>query len=171
MKRLTRKGATLAEMLVTLTLFSALAFAAAGTFNSSQESLDWNYHALSLQKELRKTLVTMTQELRESSPSSPNPISVTSNSMTFQIPSSVAGNIVTGWTQINYALAANNAVTRTVGGQTTSLGNDVQALSFVYPVDVVTAPRTVQIQITGSRTTLKRTITRTVTGQVVLRNP
>ena len=171
MKHLTRKGITLAEMMVALTIFSALAFAAAATFNSSQDSLDWNYQALSLQKELRKTLFTMTQEIRESSPSSPNPIAVTSNSMIFQIPSSVAGNIVTGWTQINYALAANNTVTRTVGGQTTSLGNDVQALSFVYPVDAVTAPRTVQIQITGSRTTLKRTITRTVTGQVVLRNP
>ena len=164
------KGSTLLEMMVTLTVFSVLLFAAAGAFDASQESLDWNYRALSLQKELRKILLTMTQEMRESSPSSPNPITTGPNSITFQIPSSVSGNLVTGWTQITYGLGLNNMVTRAVNGQTTTLGNNVQALNFVYPVDPVTAPRTVQIQITGSQTTLKRTMTRTITGQVVLRN-
>ena len=171
MKQRTSRGATLVEMMLTLTLFSTLAFAAAGTFNSSQESLDWNYHALSLQKELRKALFTMTQELRESSPSSPNPISMSTTQISFQIPSGVAGNTVTSWTPIIYSLGPNNTVTRNVNGQVTTIGNNIQTLNFIYPVDALTAPRTVQIQITGSSTTLKRTITRTVTGQVVLRNP
>lgn len=170
MKPLNEKGTSLVEMMVTLVLFSALAFAAASAFNSSQDSLDWNYQALSLQKELRRTLSTMTQEIRESSPSSPAPISISANSLSFQIPDSISGNIVTSWTPIIYALGANNSVLRTAKGQTTTLGNNVQTLNFTYPVDAVTAPRTVQVQITGSKTTLKRTITRTVTGQVVLRN-
>ena len=171
MKCPARKGTTLTEMMVTLTLFSVLTFAAMGAFNSSQDSLDWNYQALSLQKELRKTLLTMTQEIRESSPSSPAPISISDNQILFQIPSGVSGNIITGWIPIVYALGANNTATRTVNGQTTIIGNNIQALNFVYPVDAVTAPRTVQIQIVGSKTTLKRTINRTVIGQVVLRNP
>ena len=157
-------------MMVTLTVFSVLLFAAAGAFDTSQNSLNWNYHGLTLQKELRKTLSTMTQEMRESSPSSPTPISIGLNSINFEIPSSVSGNTVAGWTQITYAMGPNNTVTRTANNQSTTMGSDIQALNFIYPVNSVTAPRTVQIQITGSRTTLKRTITRTVTGQVVLRN-
>jgi len=158
-------------MMATLAVFSILTVAAAGAFNTSQDALNWNYHALALQKELRRTLSTMAQEIRESSPSSPAPITTGTNAITFQIPSSVAGNAVTAWTQITYALGTDNRVTRTSNNQTTTIGTDVATLSFTYPVNPMTAPRTVQIQITGTRTTLKRTITRTVTGQVVLRNP
>lgn len=166
-----REGFTVVEITMALVLFSLLTLAGAGVFENSQDALNWNYHGLTLQKELRRILLTMSQELRESSPSSPTPISTGSNTITFEIPATVSGNTVTGWTQITYALAPNNTVTRNVNGQTTSIGNDVTALNFAYPVNPVSAPRTVQIQITGNRVTLKRNITRTVTGQVVLRNP
>lgn len=166
-----RRGFTLVEIMVALALFSILILVASRIFQNSQESLDWNYHTLSLQKELRRTLSTMSQELRESSPSSPTPITTGSNTITFEIPATVSGNAITGWTQITYALSSNNTVTRTANGQTTSIGNNVTALNFLYPVNAVTAPRTMQIQITANQTTLKRNITRTITGQVVLRNP
>lgn len=167
-----KRGFTLVEIMVALALSSILILVASRIFQSSQESLDWNYHALCLQKELRRTLLTLSQELRESSPSSPTPITTGSNTITFEIPAAVSGNAITGWTQITYTLSPNNTVTRTVNGQTTFIGNNVTALNFLYPFNSVTAPRTVQIQITGSRTTtLKRNITWTITGQVVLRNP
>lgn len=169
MKR--KSGYTLLEMMVTLVVFSLLALAAASVFNQSQDSLDWNYQALTLDKELRRALFTMAREIRESSPSSPTPLTATSNSLAFEIPASVSGNTVTNWTQITYTLGAGNTVTRTSSGQTTPMGNNVTALNFTYPADPVTQPRTVQIQMTGARAALKRTVTRTVTGQVVLRNP
>ena len=165
-----RKGYGLLEMMVTLSLFSLLTIAVAGVFDTSQESLNWNYHELELQKGLRNTLAVMSQEIKEASPSSPTPITISPNRIVFEIPSAVSGNTVTGWTQIRYDLNGNGQVLRTVGTQTTSLGNDVQALSFAYPLNAVSAPRTVQIRITGSRTTLKRNITVTVTGEVTLRN-
>lgn len=165
------RGYTLTEVLVTLTIFSLLTVAVGGVFDSSQQSLDWNQNALTLQKELRRTLSTMSQEIRESSPSSPTPLTVASNSISFEIPAVISGNVVTAWTRIDYALGPDNRVRRTANGQTTVIGAEVQSLNFIYPVDPVTAPRTVQIQITGTRTGLRRTVTRTVTGQVVLRNP
>lgn len=164
------RGSTLLEVMVTLVLFSILAFTAMGVFDHSQNTLNWNYHALALQQDLRKSISTFSQELRESSPSSPRPITTSATAITFQIPSAVSGNTVTAWKQITYALA-NNTLTRTVNGQSTTIGNNIQSVNFLYPVNALTAPRTAQIQITGFRNTLNRTITRTETGQVVLRNP
>lgn len=156
-------------MMVGLLLFSILAVASTSLFNQSQDSLNDSYHALALQKDLRKTISTMSQELREASPSSPSPVMTSPNGITFQIPETVSGNAVTAWLQISYVLA-NNVLTRTANGQTTTLGNDIQSVNFIYPVSP-TSLRTVQIQVRGSRNTLKRTLTRTETGQVVLRNP
>jgi prepilin-type N-terminal cleavage/methylation domain-containing protein len=165
------EGFSLAEMVVTLFILSTLAAAGTAVFTSSQESLDTNYHRLILQQELRKILWTMSQEIRESSPSSPTPITTGTNSITFEIPNAVSGNQVTQWTQVHYGLAPDTTVTRTSNGQTTVMGNSVQSLNFVYPLDAGTAPRSVQIQITGSRNTLKRNLSVTLTGQVTLRNP
>lgn len=164
------RGYSLFETLVSVFIFSLLALAMAGIFNASQESIDWNYQELALQKELRRTLAAMTQEIRESSPSSPVPITIGTNTLSFQIPSSISANLVTGWTLVSYGLGSNATATRTANGQTTTLGSDIQALNFIYPVNAQTSPRTVQIQITGSRNTLKRNITLTLTGQVTLRN-
>lgn len=165
-----REGFSLVELMVSVSLFVVLSIAAAGVFDSSQESMNWQYHQLTLQKELRRILSTMTQEIRESSPSSPLPVTVGANAITFQIPNQISGNQITGWTSINYGLGPDNTVTRTANGQTTAIGNSVQTLGFVYPLNPQTAPRTVRIQITGSRTTLKRTITSSVTGEATLRN-
>ncbi len=165
------RGYTLTEMVVTLSIFSMLIVAAGSLFDSLQESLDGNYHQLVLQKELRRVLDIMSEEIRESSPSSPNPIVTSSNTVTFQIPASISGNLITSWTQISYSLGQNNTVVRNVNGQNDVIGTSVTSLNFVYPLNPVTDPRTVRIQITGQRNTLKRTITASVTGQVILRNP
>ena len=164
------QGFSTAEMMVSLAVFVLLTVAAGGVFDTSQDSLNWNYQQLTLQNELRKILLSMSQEIKESSPNSPSPIITGANTITFQIPTSVSANQVTGWRQITYGLATDNTVTRTVNGQTNIIGNSVQALNFTYPVNAATAPRTVQIQIVGNRVTLKRNITATVTGQVNLRN-
>ncbi|MBI4115102.1 MAG: hypothetical protein HY447_00845 [Candidatus Omnitrophica bacterium] len=166
-----QSGTGLTEMMVALVVFVLLTMAAGGAFMSSQDSLNANYHTLTLQNELRKILTTMTQEIRESSASSPNPITISNNAISFEIPATVSGDTVTSWTQITYGLnTGDSTVTRTVGGQTTIVGNSISGLSFTYPADPVLLPRSVQIGITGTRNTLKRTITMAVTGQVTLRN-
>lgn len=162
------KGAAIIEMTWGLTILSLLAVTAAGVFSASEDSLTWNYHALALQKELRRTLSIMSQEIREASPSSPTPITTGTNTITFQIPSSVEANTVTSWEQITYALSGGNAI-RTAGSSTSTIGTDVQAMTFTYPASS-SLPQTVQIQITGRRNTPKRTVTITLTNQVVLRN-
>jgi len=165
-----QSGYGLVELMITMSVFVLLVLAAGTMFDRSGESLDWNFHRVALQEELRRTIATMTREIRESSPSSPNPITTGPNTITFQIPTNVAGNTVTGWTSISYGLGPNNTVSRTANGQVTIIGSSVQGLRFTYPFNS-TSPRTVQIQITGVRTTLKRNMTTIVTGQVVLRNP
>lgn len=172
-----RKGYTVTELMVSMGLLVLVGATAAGVFNTSQDLLNWNYHALALQKELRRTLDQMSREIRESSPSSPNGISPATvtpgrNQFSFQVPASISGNQVTAWDRIDYALTPDNRVTRTVNNGTTApIGSDVQSMTFVYPLDPLTAPRTVQIQINGTRTTLKRTVAVTLTGQATLRNP
>lgn len=166
------EGYSLVEMMVTLAVFSLLLITAWQVFDASQESMNWNYHQLNLQKEMRRILDTMSKEIRESSPSSPTPISIGANTITFQIPATVsATGAVTAWTPVTYGLGADNTVVRTTGTQTNAIGGGgITGLNFVYPVAGM--PRTVQIQITGTATTLKlRNITTTATGQVVLRNP
>ena len=171
------RGYTTVELMVSMTILVILAGAAAGVFNQSQDLLNWNYNSVSLQKELRRTLDVMSREIRESSPTSPGgilPVTVTPgvNRFSFQIPSAISGNSVTSWTQINYALTADNRVTRTVDNEAPiAIGSDVQSLTCVYPLNLLTAPRTVQIQINGRRTALERTVTATLTGEVTLRNP
>lgn len=166
------RGYSLVETMVTASLFAMLILAAGSAFNESQKSMTWNYFELSLQEELRRTLDTMSREIRESSPSTPVPIVTNTNSISFEIPTSVSKNAVTSWKQINYGLASNNTVTRTSGGQTTVIGNGVQALNFVYNPAV--SPRTIRIQVTGVRsagtTTLDRDVTMTLTNEVTLRN-
>lgn len=166
-----KKGFSLIELMVVFAVFSMLLLVGSGVFLSARDVSDWNYHSITLQKEMRRTLTTMSEEIRESSPSSPNPILITTNNITFEIPASVSQNHVTSWTQISYALGVDGVVNRTANGQTQPIGNSVQSLNFTYPLDPQTAPRTVQIRITGSRNTLKTTLTTTVTGQVTLRNP
>ncbi len=166
-----KRGFTLIEMMVALFIFSIVLLAATGVFNHSQESFDWNFHRFILQSELRKILLTMSQEIRESSPSAPAPLTTGPNQITFQIPTAVSGSQVTQWEQINYSLAPDGTVVRASGGQNSIIGNSVQSLNFTYPVNPLISPRTVQIQITGTRNTLKRNVTATLTGQVTLRNP
>lgn len=162
------QGTAIIEMTVVLVILSILTMAAGGVFSASQDSLDWHYHALALQKELRRTLSTMSQEIREASPSSPIPITTGTNTITFQIPSSVAANVVTSWKQITYTLSGTNAI-RTIDSSTNTIGSSVQSMTFTYPASA-SLPRTVQIQITGRRDTLKRSVTVTLTNQVMLRN-
>lgn len=175
--------------MVTLTVFSILAAAAAGAFNTSQTSLHWNYQALTLQEELRRSLSNMTREIRESSPSSPNPLASAAvtpgtNSFSFEIPATVSANVVTAWTRVHYFLCADSTVGRVVSpnplpanyvcpiANQTTIGSTVTTMNFTYNAGA--APRTVRIQITGTRTAattnLDRNITVTVTGEVTLRN-
>ncbi len=165
------RGYSLLELMVTVSAFSLLTIAAAGVFDSAQEALNWNYHELTLQSDLRKTLDIMSEELRESSPSSPIPLTVNSNSISFEIPATVQGGVITGWTSVSYGLGPDSTVLRTVNGQAAAIGHSVSALDFIYPVDPVTAPRTVQVRITGQRATLKRTLTHSAVTQIILRNP
>lgn len=165
-----KNGFSLVEMMVVLAIFSVVLLAGAGMFQAAQDFSDWNYHSTTLQKELRRALSTMSEEIRESSPSSPSPITIGTNTISFEIPLAISQNQVTSWTQIQYTLGTDGVVTRTVNGQTTPIGNSVQTMNFIYPLNPVASPRTVQIQITGFRTTLKRTVTAMVTGQVTLRN-
>lgn len=165
-------GFSLVEMMVSFAVFVLLILAAASTFNSSQKLMNWNQYGISVQEELRRVLNTMSREMRESSPSSPTPITIGTDAITFEIPLTVSQNVVTAWTQISYGLNPDNTVTRTVNGETTIIGNSVTNLNFTYNPQV--SPRTVRIEITGNKaagsTTLDRDITMTLTGEVTLRN-
>ena len=165
-------GFGLVEMMVSFAVFTLLILAATSTFNSSQKLMNWNHYGISVQEELRRVLNTMSREMRESSPSSPTPITIGANAVTFEIPLTVSQNVVTAWTQISYGLNPDNTVTRTVNGETTIIGNSVTNLNFIYNPQV--SPRTVRIEITGNKaagaTTLDRDITMTLTGEVTLRN-
>lgn len=169
-RRNSSTGFSLTEMLFALFVFLILMAAAGTVFDSSQDSLNWNYHQLTLQKDLRRILDTMMREIRESSPSSPNPITVGANTITFEVPSTVSGTGITSWKRITYGLGTDSTVVRTINGQSTPIGSGVTTLNFIYPLDVSTAPRTVQIQVTGQQTTLKKVISSSLKSQVVLRN-
>ena len=187
-----KEGMGTVELMVSMSILTLLAVAGARTFDATQELLTWNSYQLELQSELRRTLDTMAREIREASVTGPVPLaSVTvtpgSNSFAFAIPNAVSGNTVTQWTQVRYFLCPNteravgrvaspNALplsyTCPVLGQTI-LGSRVEQMDFIY--SAATAPRTIQIQITGSRlaatTTLKRDLRMTVASNVTLRNP
>lgn len=165
------RGFSLLEMMVTLVIFSILTIIAGQVFDTSQESMDWNYNQMTLQTNMRRVLDTMAKEIREASPSSPIPITSGVNSLSFQIPAVVqTDGTVTSWTTVTYGLGANNTVQRTTASGVQTIGANVTAMTFTYPV--AGRPNTVQIQVAGSLTTVKtRVINSTVTGEVVLRNP
>jgi prepilin-type N-terminal cleavage/methylation domain-containing protein len=165
-----RKGYSLIEMMITLTVFSLLTICAAGVFDASQDALNWNYHQLTLQKELRRVLNTMTQEIREGSASSPNPIVVGANRLDLEVPAAISGNTVTAWTPVSYSLGADSTILRTASGQNEIIGSSVTGINFTYPVNAATAPRTLRVTVQGQRQTLKRTVTESASAEVVLRN-
>lgn len=164
------RGYSLIEMMITLTVFSLLTICAAGVFDASQEALNWNYHSLTLQKELRRVLNTLVQEIRETSASSPNPIIVGANRLDMEIPAAIAGNTVTAWTPVTYSLGADSTVLRTANGQNEVIGASVTGINFIYPVNAATAPNTLRVTVQGQRQTLKRNITESASAEVVLRN-
>lgn len=178
------KGYGTVELMVVMTLFAVLVLATGVVFDVSQDLLNWNYHQLELQSQLRRILETMLREVRETSPSSGVALASVmltpgSNNFPFAIPDDVSGNQVTSWNRITYYICNNQDLTvgRAVNNQSLDcmdsskvIGTSVQSINFTYNPGGV-APRSIRIQITGTRATLKRTITTSVTGEVTSRNP
>lgn len=173
------KGFTLVEIMVTtflvLLIFTALFMVLAG----GRASWYTGEAQVGLNEEIRKPLLTINRELRQSRTSQISGVPADDNfytQITFKLPEDTdgdgdvidaSGNIE--WSgNINYALNADNQIIRSAPSGSSILANSIFNLQFMRPSG---NPNTIQIYIGAQKTTVTgRTLQSNITSSVKLRN-
>lgn len=165
-----KKGFTIVEMMVALSVFAVLSVSAMALLDASSDMTEQSEMQMSLQVEMKKVLNRVSQELRGSSTSSPTPISTSSGQITFQIPTEVTGGSISAWSTIQYVLQEDGSMQRTQDGVAQLIASDITSFEATYPADAVEMPTGVRIEISAARQTLERTLTADSKVEVLLRN-
>lgn len=156
------KGFTILEMMIAASIFLILMAAIFMMMDVGRGSWFIGDASVELRQEIIKAFMTMERELRETGQSQINLAGGSSSpTLTFRLPQDnngdgtildAAGEVE--WSgPVTYALNGSNQVTRTMGGQTTILANNIVNLQFsrpLSPVDIL------QIDITARKTTATR---------------
>lgn len=173
------KGFTLVEIMISLLIFSLIFMATFMVLSGGQSSWYIGDAKIQLNQELRRPLLTMNRELRQTRSSEIIGVPADDNfytSITFRIPEDVdvdgdvidaLGNIE--WSgNINYSLNASNQIVRSSPSGTSILANNVSGLQFMRPSG---SPNTIDINISVQKTTtLGRNLQAGITSSVKMRN-
>lgn len=172
-------GFTLVEIMVTLLISSLMFTALFIVLSSGRNSWYIGDAQVRLNEEMRKPLLTINKELRQSRPSEITGVPADDNfytSITFKVPEDTdndgdvidaAGNVE--WSEnITYALNANNQIVRSAPSGTSVLANNISSLQFRRPSG---NPSAIQIYITANTTTVSgRNLQSNIMSSVNLRN-
>ena len=166
-----KKGFTLLEAMVVLLISTVIIAALFMTMTSGRSSWSTADTEISLQQDLRKAIVTMGQELRDSGNAH---ISCLANgtpqsSISFNVSQGVdgTGNMIWSTIPVNYSVISGQLV-RTENGNSEILANNITSLAFVRTASAVNI---VRINLTAQRTTqFSRLINASSNTAVMLRN-
>lgn len=174
--RKNNKGMTLLEIIIAACLFSIISAAIFSVLATGRNSLTAGESQVGAQQACRNGLDSMIKELRQAGVSTIQGVpgdGVNYNSITFQIPASIAASGVTWTGNINYSLGGLNGaqLLRTQSGSQKVLANNISALSFNRSA---VNPNVVNISITAQKNTFPgftaQQTTITLVSQVKLRN-
>lgn len=151
------RGFTVFETLVSVLIFSIIAIALGLAVVAGKNALFTNDIPTQLRQNLLFAIVSMSRELRQTTPSKTDiGASSSSNSITFQVPNDnngdglvvdAIGNIEWG-ANITYARNGANELTRTQGGATSVISSNISALQFTRAAG---DDNILQIDITAQR--------------------
>lgn len=172
------KGLSLVEVMVTVLIFSLIFAALFMILTGDQASWYTGDVQIELNQEIRKALLTINRELRQTRSSVISGVPADGNdynSITFRVPEDIDGDgdviSATGsmeWSDdINYSLNANNQIVRLTTSGSSILANNISVLQFSRP-----DPDIIEIGIKAQKTTvLGRTLeTWTVVSSLKMRN-
>lgn len=161
-----RRGFTLAEMMVTVVIFSFILGICYALFISGSDSWETNSTRVELQQELRKAMDWITQDLRQAGSASIVDVPAdgsTYTSITFRKSAGVSGgNLVWDADTTRYFLggANGNQLQRQIGSQTASvIAQNIQSLQFSRQGS---ASNIVDVSLQAQKTTLRG---KTLTGK------
>ena len=173
------RGFSLVEILITVLLFSLVFMASFAVLTAGKNSWYTGDVEVEINQEIRKGLLTMNRQLRQSRSSVITgvfPDGNYYNSITFKIPEDIDadGDVIDAlgnmeWSDdITYSLNARNQIIRTLSGNTTILANYISNLQFRRPAG---SPDVIQIYVTAQKeTALKRTLTSDIMSSIRMRN-
>lgn len=173
------RGFTLVEVLITVFIFSLIFMAMFGVLSVGVGSWHTDDVEAGLNQELRKTLMVMNKQLRQSRTSVVTGVPADDNyytSITFKVPEDVdgdgdvidsLGNIE--WSgDINYSLNANNQIIRSTQSGSSILANNISSLQFRRPAG---NPDIIEIYITAQKaTSMGRNLGSSIASSVRMRN-
>lgn len=173
------RGLSLVEVLVSILIFSFIFIAIFNILSSGQASWYTADVQIELQQEIRKALMVMNTQLRQSGSSVISGVPADDNyytSITFKIPQDLdgdgdvidsIGNIE--WSNnITYSLDSNRILRTVEGGATSILANQISNLRFLRPSG---APNIIEIGITAQKDNVfGRSLQLGVSSSVKMRN-
>ncbi len=161
----------MAEIMVTILVFSILMTGLYTALRAGDESWETNKTRMELQQDLRKAMEWMKYELTEAGDTSITNVLANGNwftSIVFKIPTGVSnGAIAWDANTITFQISANQ-LQRVYNGTTKILANNITSLQFrrqAATSDIL------EVALTAQKTTVKgKTVTRQLTFEVQLRN-
>ena len=173
------RGFTLVELLVTVFIFAMIFAATFAVLTVGNNSWYTGNEQVQVSQEVRKALLTMDRELRQSRSSVISDVFADGayyDAITFRVPEDTdddgdvidaAGNVE--WSdQINYSRNAENQIIRTTAAGTSILANDISNLQFRRPSG---SPSIVEMYLTSQRSTaMGRQLSANIMSSVKMRN-
>ena len=165
-------GVTLVEMVMVTFILAIFSIFLVNFVAASNKAMAVQNAGVPARAEAKQTMEAMIKELREGDPSGPDGITISgsspSQSITFNIPNEVSSSGgIESWREIQFSRDATaKEVLRDEDGTTTTIGRNVESLTFSSSNNVITASLQTQKTISGG----SDTVTATLTSQARLRN-
>jgi Tfp pilus assembly protein PilW len=163
-------GFSFAEIIVVVLISTFLIGGIYTVLSTGKNSWEINRDRLEVQQELRKGLDWMRRDLRQAGVSTVTGVPTDGTpyvSIVFQMPSGVAGGVITWGATVQYTIAGGQLI-RTTGGANRVIAQDFNTLQFRR---TAASPNIVQITATARKNTPQHgLISMTVTTQERMRN-
>jgi Tfp pilus assembly protein PilV len=169
------QGLSLSELLVSIFIFSILSASLLAVVVVGQRSWSTNSVKIGMRQELRKSMETMINDLRQAGDDSIADVPADDTwytSITFQVPQTVTGGIIT-WDSnaIQYTLGGTNGdqLQKITGGSTQIVSQDIQSLQFRR---LSTAPNILEVALAAQDTVdlTQEVLTMDLDFEIELRN-
>lgn len=166
------KGFTLVEVLVAVLIFSFISAAIFMVLSVGKASWYTGDAEIELNQEMRKALMIMNGQLRQSSSAVISGVPANDNyytSITFKMPEGVDSDGSIDWSEdINYSLNANHQIISLNAGASSILANNITSLQFRRPSG---NPDIIEIYIIAQKNTAGgRSLQDSITSSVKMRN-
>ena len=170
-KNRSNSGVTLIEMIMVTFILAIFSVFLINFVAASNQAMAVQNAGVPARAQAKQTMEAIIKELREGDPSGPDGVTISgsspSQSITFDIPNEVSSTGIQSWREIGFSHdVAAKEVLRDEDGTSTTIGRDVESLTFSSSNNVITATLQTQKTISGGTDT----VTATLTSQARLRN-